>query len=329
MLRSASLGLLLALFLLGLELPAYATTCSAEYGVCHTNATSDRSLCNNQCDSTYPLGQERTDCRNGCTATYNVKEGACTGERSNCLVGRQSNCNGYVCPAHCGANNDVVFCQYNDTSEQCDYYCECTGPRPSCPGSAACNSGQWQCDTPILVDVAGNGFRLCSAADGVDFDLAGTGTPQHLAWTEADSDDGWLVLDRDGSGAIESGRELFGNFTAQPMPPAGHGRNGFLALAVFDQAPEGGNANGYIDAGDAVYPSLRIWGDINHNGVTDGGELKTLIEANIGRIELQYKVKHRVDAHGNAFYYRARAFDLGGNHYEGKFVWDVFLTSTP
>jgi hypothetical protein len=147
-----------------------------------------------------------------------------------------------------------------------------------------CNVGD-----PLVVDVAGDGVSLEPLATSrARFDLFATGSALPTAWIRGD--DAWLVLDRDGDGAISSGRELFGNFVGDrgfdEVP------TGFDHLARYDRASEGGNGDGVIDASDAIFDRLRLWQDADGDGRSCRAELHRLGELGIAAIRLSY-VEHR------------------------------------
>lgn len=113
---------------------------------------------------------------------------------------------------------------------------------------------------PLAVNLDGKNIQLTEERTG--FDLAGDG---HLAQIpKLASGSGFLALDANGNGKVDSGLELFGTQSG----------NGFADLASWDT-----DRNGWIDENDSVYSQLSIWR-------MDGQPLESLKQNGIGAIYL-------------------------------------------
>jgi hypothetical protein len=74
-----------------------------------------------------------------------------------------------------------------------------------------------------------------------------------------------LVLDRNGNGKVDDGRELFGPQTD----------NGYGELAQYDE-----DGNGWIDENDSIFQHLKIW----YHDEQGNSQLMALTNKNVGAI---------------------------------------------
>ena len=144
---------------------------------------------------------------------------------------------------------------------------------------------------PLILDLNGDGLVTTSLdQSGVYFDLDSNGFAERTAWIDAN--DGLLVLDRNGDGKITNGQELFGDQTL--LSNGTRATSGFEALREFDD-----NKDGKIDASDIVYLKLKVWQDLNRDGVSQAEEMKSLADVGIKAINLNSTVTGAADAMGN------------------------------
>lgn len=152
--------------------------------------------------------------------------------------------------------------------------------------------------SPIVIDLGHNGINLGEAGVGVYFDINADGVRDHIQWVRRGGDEGFLALDRSGNGLIDDGAELFGIGT--PMILEGRNApNGFVGLAQYDARELGGNDDGLITEADAIWPQLRIWVDLDADGVATYAEMRTLKSYGITALETIPKFRRYVDAAGN------------------------------
>ena len=137
---------------------------------------------------------------------------------------------------------------------------------------------------PLVLDLGGSGIELSSAEDGVYFDIRGDGTPVRTAFIRGDT--AFLYLDANSNGIVDDAGELFGD--------QGGFANGFAKLSQYDD-----NGDGAIDERDAIYSQLRLWRDLDGDGVCREGETMSLSEAGVASLSLRHDNQMSLDVTGN------------------------------
>jgi hypothetical protein len=171
--------------------------------------------------------------------------------------------------------------------------------------------GQWE---PLVLDLNGDGVNTTGTDDMVWFDLDGDGTKEHLTWTNPSTMEGFLWVNLTGRNRVDNGSELFGIGTV--LPDGTKAKDGFQALAMYDDPSQGGNGDGIIDENDAVWNKLRVWIDTNHNGVCEPTEVHPLLKYGVEAISLSATRTTFVDSHGNGHYLRGHYWRHVGGRLE-------------
>lgn len=168
-----------------------------------------------------------------------------------------------------------------------------------------------QCQTsgdPLIIDTAQNAQNnvpvdLSNPLDGILFDILGVNswpqahTPMKISWWK-NHNYMFLTLPNS-SGNVTGIDQMFGNNNIGP--DGKFASNGFLALAKYDL-----NHDGKIDKNDPIFSQLRLWSDVNNDGVSEPGELYSLDQMGIVEIDLQYDTRYKeTDAYGNQVKYKS------------------------
>lgn len=116
---------------------------------------------------------------------------------------------------------------------------------------------------PLVINFGGTAAQLQNRR--FLFDIAGNGQMEKVPLLNAGS--GFLALDLNGNGRIDTGKELFGTASG----------NGFADLAGHDS-----DGNGWIDENDPIFGELRVWTPAG----TGAGTLNSLQQKNVGALFL-------------------------------------------
>ncbi|MEA3522984.1 MAG: hypothetical protein U9R50_08405 [Campylobacterota bacterium] len=146
------------------------------------------------------------------------------------------------------------------------------------------------CIDPLIINFEGEMPSLSDTS--FHFDIDNDGASDQISMLK--DGNGFLALDRDENGTIDSGSELFGTVLG----------NGFAELSLFDD-----DSNLWIDENDPILDKLRIW--VNNDGEN---ELLALGELGIGAIYL--------GSVRSEFQYKSQEQNLGELRSSGLFLYE-------
>lgn len=168
---------------------------------------------------------------------------------------------------------------------------------PACDDSGA----------PLLVQLSPGKtvVSLTSPTDGVAFDLLGKQAyvnahdKVQTSWFKNTDSDLYFLVKPNRDGLVLGIDEMFADTTRGPDNK--FAKQGFAALEKYDS-----NRDQLIDDNDIVFEELRLWKDLNLDGIVQENELSTLRDKKVLAIDLRYELRHReTDEYGNQTRYKS------------------------
>ncbi|WP_373073158.1 hypothetical protein [Sulfurimonas sp.] len=151
---------------------------------------------------------------------------------------------------------------------------------------------------PLVLDTDKDGFISTISLDDSSayFDLTGDGVKEKVGWIAPN--DALVAYDKNENGKIDGIDEVFGNPTT----------TGFEELRQIADS----NYDGKIDRQDELYSRLKVWNDINQDGISQEDELVSLKDAGVKSIDLNV-VGTNINVNGNLITEAGKYTDQNGN----------------
>lgn len=130
---------------------------------------------------------------------------------------------------------------------------------------------------PLVINFDGSAAQLQSKR--FSFDIDGDGIQDNLPHLAGNR--GYLALDLNGNGKIDSGRELFGAQSG----------DGFAELAHYDA-----DGNGWIDENDPVFADLLVWSPQDGQDALSSAAARGVGALFLGRIDAPFALKDGANA---------------------------------
>jgi hypothetical protein len=169
---------------------------------------------------------------------------------------------------------------------------------------------------PLVLDLDNDGIELVSLNNSnTFFDLDNDSLKENVGWLKGD--DGFVVLDSNNNGNIDNIDELFGHGNAD-----GTTTTGTQELATHDL-----NNDGKINSSDSIFTKLKVWQDLNQDGISQSNELKTLSQLNINQINLTNITNLNQNVEGNVIISQG-TYQTSDNQTHNLFNLDLAIDQT-